>query len=86
MTGILVISLFWIACFAPDSPQFLFESEKFDELEKAFTMISKFNCAYKQEKVESIMKKLKAQAKADNAAKAKETNVAAESVAENKTK
>ena len=72
--------------FAPDSPQFLFESERFEELEKAFTMISKFNCAYKKEKVDSIMIKLKAQAKIDNAKKAAETNVAAESVAENKTK
>ena len=72
--------------FAPDSPQFLFESERFEELEKAFTMISKFNCAYKKDKVDSIMIKLKAQAKIDNAKKAAETNVAAESVAENKTK
>ena len=49
-------------------------------------MISKFNCAYKKDKVDSIMIKLKAQAKIDNAKKAAETNVAAESVAENKTK
>jgi len=86
LTGILLLSLFWIAFFAPDSPQFLFESEKFDELEKAFTMISKFNCAYNREKVEMIIEKLKAKAKADNAAKATETNIPAESVAENKTK
>ena len=82
----MLLSLFWIAFFAPDSPQFLFESEKFDELEKAFTMISKFNCAYKREKVEIIINKLKAQAKIDNTSKASEKNIPAESVAENKTK
>ena len=86
LSAMMLVALLWIAVIAPDSPQFLYESEKFDQLEKAFTTIAKFNCIYNKSKIDAILIKLKAQSEADNAAKAAEADLAVGKIAENKTK
>ena len=53
------LSLFWTTFFAPESPFFLYEFEKWEELEKAFVTITKFNGCYDQKGIEFVMNKLK---------------------------
>ena len=55
------LSLFWTVVFAPESPIFLYECERFHELSHALAAIQKVNGNFDQNIVESVILKLKEQ-------------------------
>ena len=57
----LSLSLFWTIVFAPESPLFLYECDRFNELKHALTTIQIFNGNLDQNIVESVVLKLKEQ-------------------------
>lgn len=59
------ISLIWTIVFAPESPLFLYECDRFDDLKLAFAKIQKFNGNYDPEVIESVVTKLKEQKEKD---------------------
>jgi hypothetical protein len=59
MIVMMTYACIWTQFFAPESPQFLYAKDKFEELNEAFTMIQKFNGNYDQALVEAVVSKLK---------------------------
>jgi len=55
------LSLFWTIVFAPESPTYLYECDRFNELKHAFSQIQKFNGNLDENIVESVVLKLKEQ-------------------------
>lgn len=68
LIGLMAFSLIWTTCFAPESPYFLYEMEKWEELEKAFSKITKFNGNYDKKSIEFVVQKLKDQKEKEKAA------------------
>jgi hypothetical protein len=55
------LSLFWTIVFAPESPTYLYECDRFNDLKQAFSRIQEFNGNFDQNIVDSVVLKLKEQ-------------------------
>jgi hypothetical protein len=69
LIGMISLSLFWTTCFAPESPYFLYEFERWAELEKALGRVAKFNGDFDAKSIEFVVGKLRDQKKKDDEAK-----------------
>lgn len=61
LSSLMLVAIAWVAFFAPESPHFLLSKERYEDLFKSLGCVCKVNRNYDEDKIKSIVKKLKFQ-------------------------